>query len=62
MDKFIFRGILILCCLIISIVLIVTPVVFHMYLRMTKTEIRIEKKQERIERMLMELNRLLQKE
>jgi hypothetical protein len=55
MDKFIYRGILILCCVILAIVLIVTPVMFKMYIDMKKTEVRIERK-------MAQLNRFLQKE
>jgi hypothetical protein len=44
MDKFIYRGILILACLILAVVLIITPVLFKMYVDIKKFEARFERK------------------
>jgi len=46
-------------CIILSIVLIATPVIFSMYLRMTKAEIRIEKKEKQLDKKLELLERKL---
>jgi hypothetical protein len=52
MDKFIYRGILILVCVMLSIVLIITPVLISMWIKIQKAEIRIEKKERQINRLL----------
>jgi len=44
MDKFIYRGILILVCIILIIVLIISPVMISMWIKIQKAEVRIEKK------------------
>lgn len=44
MDKFIYRGIIGLCCIILAIVLVITPVLLRMYLDIKKAEMRVEKK------------------
>lgn len=44
MDKFIYRGILILACLILAVVLIITPVLFKMYRDINRVEARVERK------------------
>ena len=59
MGTFIYRAILIMLCIILSIVLIATPVIFSMYLRMTKAEIRIEKKEKQLDKKLELLERKL---
>jgi uncharacterized membrane protein YciS (DUF1049 family) len=55
MDKFIYRGILIMLCVILSIILIITPVLIHMWIKIQKAEIRIEKKERQINRLIQQL-------
>ena len=55
MDKFIYRGILIMLCVILSIILIITPVLIHMWIKVQKAEIRIEKKERQINRLIQQL-------
>ena len=55
MDKFIYRGILIMLCVILSIFLIITPVLIHMWIKIQKAEIRIEKKERQINRLIQQL-------
>ena len=55
MDKFIYRGILIMLCVILSIFLIITPVVVSMWIKVQKAEIRIEKKERQINRLIQQL-------
>ena len=42
-------------CVILSIVLIITPVLIMMWIKIQKTEIRIEKKERQINRQLQQL-------
>ena len=55
MDKFIYRGILILVCVMLCIVLIITPVLISMWIKIQKAEVRLEKKERQINRQLMSL-------
>lgn len=55
MDKFIYRGILILVCVMLSIVLIITPVLISMWIKIQKAEVRLEKKERQINRQLLSL-------
>ncbi|CAB4175764.1 hypothetical protein UFOVP996_5 [uncultured Caudovirales phage] len=55
MDKFIYRGILILVCVMLSIVLIITPVLIMMWIKIQKAEIRIERKEKQVNQQLREL-------
>jgi uncharacterized membrane protein YciS (DUF1049 family) len=52
MDKFIYRGILILVCIILTIVLIVSPVMISMWIKIQKAEIRIERKEKKLDQRL----------
>ena len=58
MDKFIYRGILILVCVMLSIVLIITPVLIMMWIKIQKAEIRIERKEKQVNQQLRELREL----
>ena len=58
MDKFIYRGILILVCVMLSIVLIITPVLIMMWIKIQKAEIRIERKERQVNQQLRELREL----
>lgn len=42
-------------CVILSIVLIITPVIFMMWIKIQKAEIRIEKKEKQINRLIHQL-------
>ena len=55
MDKFIYRGILILVCVMLTIVLIITPVLISMWIKIHKAEIRIERKEKQVNRQLQQL-------
>jgi hypothetical protein len=57
MDKFIYRGVLILVCVMLTIVLIISPVLIMMWIKIQKAEIRIEKKEKQINRLLILLER-----
>ena len=57
MDKFIYRGVLILVCMMLTIVLIISPVLIMMWIKIQKAEIRIEKKEKQINRQLLLLER-----
>lgn len=57
MDKFIYRGVLILVCVMLTIVLIISPVLIMMWIKIQKAEIRIEKKEKQINRQLLLLER-----
>lgn len=57
MDKFIYRGILILVCIILTIVLIFSPVMISMWIKIQKAEIRMERKEKQIDRKLKLLER-----
>jgi flagellar basal body-associated protein FliL len=57
MDKFIYRGVLILVCIMLTIVLIISPVLIMMWIKIQKAEIRIEKKEKQINRQLLLLER-----
>lgn len=52
MDKFIYRGVIILACLILAVVLIFTPVLLKMYIDINqiKFEIKLERKLKQLER------------
>jgi uncharacterized membrane protein YciS (DUF1049 family) len=55
MGNFIFRGTMILVCIILAIILIITPVMIHMWIKIQKTEVRIEKKERQINRLINQL-------
>jgi flagellar basal body-associated protein FliL len=55
MDKFIYRGVLILVCIMLTIVLIISPVLIMMWMKIQKAEIRIEKKEKQINRLIHQL-------
>lgn len=55
MDKFIYRGILILVCVILAIILIISPVMIMMWIKIQKAEIRIERKEKQVNQQLREL-------
>jgi len=55
MDKFIYRGTLILVCLMLTIILIVSPVMVMMWIKIHKAEIRIEKKEKQLDRKIQQL-------
>ena len=55
MDKFIYRGILILVCLMLTIVLIITPVMISMWIKIQKAEVRIERKEKQVNYQLQQL-------
>ena len=42
-------------CVILSIILIITPVLSHMWIKIQKAEIRIEKKERQINRLIQQL-------
>jgi uncharacterized membrane protein YciS (DUF1049 family) len=42
-------------CVILSIILIITPVVISMWIKIQKAEIRIEKKERQINRLIQQL-------
>jgi uncharacterized membrane protein YciS (DUF1049 family) len=42
-------------CVILSIFLIITPVLIHMWIKIQKAEIRIEKKERQINRLIQQL-------
>jgi uncharacterized membrane protein YciS (DUF1049 family) len=42
-------------CVILSIILIITPVLIHMWIKIQKAEIRIEKKERQINRLIQQL-------
>lgn len=42
-------------CVILSIILIITPVLIHMWIKVQKAEIRIEKKERQINRLIQQL-------
>jgi flagellar basal body-associated protein FliL len=50
MDKFIYRGTLIVLCLILTIVLVISPVMIMMWIKIQKAEIRIERKEKQLDR------------
>jgi predicted Holliday junction resolvase-like endonuclease len=50
MDKIIYRGMIVLACIILSIVLIVVPVLLKMYVDINKAEMRVERKLKDLER------------
>jgi len=50
MDKLIYRGMIILACLILAVVLTVTPVLLKIYMETRKSEIRMERKFKELER------------
>ena len=55
MDKFIYRGILILVCVMLAIILIISPVMIMMWIKIQKAEIRIERKEKQVNQQLREL-------
>ena len=55
MGNFIFRGTMILVCIILAIILIITPVMIHMWIKIQKAEVRIEKKERQINRLINQL-------
>ena len=55
MANFIFRGTMILVCIILAIILIITPVMIHMWIKIQKTEVRIEKKERQINSLINQL-------
>ena len=55
MDKFIYRGILILVCVMLTIVLIISPVMIMMWIKIQKAEVRIERKEKQVNRQLQQL-------
>jgi len=55
MDKFIYRGTLILVCLMLTIILIVSPVMVMMWIKIHKAEIRIEKKEKQLDQKIQQL-------
>lgn len=50
MDKFIYRGMIVLACLILAVVLTVTPVLLKMYMDITKAQMQVERKLKELER------------
>jgi uncharacterized membrane protein YciS (DUF1049 family) len=42
-------------CVILSVILIITPVLIHMWIKIQKAEIRIEKKERQINRLIQQL-------
>jgi uncharacterized membrane protein YciS (DUF1049 family) len=50
MDKFIYRGMIVLVCIILAIVLVLTPVLLKMYIDINKAEVRLERKLKELER------------
>jgi hypothetical protein len=50
MDKFIYRGTLMLVCLMLTVILIVSPVMVMMWVKIQKAEIRIERKEKQLDR------------
>jgi len=55
MGNFIFRGTMILVCIILAIILIITPVMILMWIKIQKAEVRIEKKERQINRLINQL-------
>jgi uncharacterized membrane protein YciS (DUF1049 family) len=55
MGNFIFRGTMILVCIILAILLIITPVMIHMWIKIQKAEVRIEKKERQVNRLIKQL-------
>jgi len=55
MDKFIYRMIVGLACLILAIVLIVTPIVTRMFIDMDRREKRIIEAEKRIQKKIEQL-------
>jgi uncharacterized membrane protein YciS (DUF1049 family) len=46
---------MILVCIILAIILIITPVMIHMWIKIQKAEVRIEKKERQINRLINQL-------
>tara|TARA_R110000868_G_C10548684_1_gene735679 strand:- start:59 stop:211 length:153 start_codon:yes stop_codon:yes gene_type:complete len=46
---------MILVCIILAILLIITPVMIHMWIKIQKAEIRIEKKERQVNRLIKQL-------
>ena len=42
-------------CVILSVILIITPVLIHMWIKIQKAQIRIEKKERQINRLIQQL-------
>ena len=55
MANIIFRGTMILVCIILAILLIITPVMIHMWIKIQKAEVRIEKKERQVNRLIKQL-------
>lgn len=55
MDKFIYRGMITVACLILAIILIVSPVVFDMWIRAVKAEKRNIVIEKRLENLIQQL-------
>jgi len=62
MDKFIYRGTLILVCLMLTVILIVSPVMVMMWIKIQKAEIRIERKEKQLDRKIQLLQEQKDKE
>jgi hypothetical protein len=50
MDRAIYRGVIVLVCLILAILLIVTPVLVKMYMDINKAQMKVERKLKELER------------
>lgn len=59
MDKVIYHGMIILACLILSIVLVVSPVVFDMYVKSVKSGKRNQSIEERNKAMEQRLEKAI---
>lgn len=60
MDKVIYHGMIILACLVLSIILVVSPVVFDMYVKATRSSKRNEAMEERNKAMEQRLDKAIQ--
>jgi len=57
MDKVIYKGVIVLVCIMLAIILIATPIWLDMYVRNSKREQRMNETEIRIEKKLKELER-----
>jgi type II secretory pathway component PulJ len=60
MDKVIYHGMIILACLVLSIILVVSPVVFDMYVKSTRATRKNEAMEERNKAMEQRLEKVIQ--
>ena len=59
MDKFIYRGVVILVCLVLIIVLIAAPVMAKIYIDIKRAEVRRDKDEAQTKARIEQLERML---